>query len=156
MQQSEDPLTTLLRDYAEFNPPHIDIFDEPPSALEFMRYVSLNRPFVFRSGASDWEATRCWNVTTLKTILKDQFINVAVTPFGNADSPVWNENEDELLFVKPWIVQQQFSKFIDFIIEQENKKNDDNYELKEVRYCQTRMNNSSARIFFPSSKDSIQ
>ncbi|RKF64638.1 JmjC domain-containing protein 7 [Erysiphe neolycopersici] len=145
MEQLEDPMITLLRDYAELNPPHIDIFDnELPSALEFMRYVSLNRPFVVRSGAYDWEATRSWDVGMLKTILKDQYINVAVTPFGNADSPVRSsDNDDELLFVKPCMMQQDFTEFVDFIVEQEKRKDiiDDACELKEVRYSQAQNDN---------------
>lgn len=140
MEQLEDPMITLLRDYAELNSPHVDIFDDLPSALEFMRYVSLNRPFIVRAGASDWEATRSWDVATLKTILKNQCINVAVTPFGNADSPVRSDDDDELLFVKPWTVQQDFAEFIDFIVEQEKQKyNESTCDMKEVRYSQTRM-----------------
>ena len=77
-----DPIIELLTTYNELNSPSIDEFREVPSALEFMRYVARNRPFVIRRGASDWKATRTWNVATLKELLQGQSINVAVTPEG--------------------------------------------------------------------------
>ncbi|RKF55266.1 JmjC domain-containing protein 7 [Golovinomyces cichoracearum] len=144
MEKSEDPIITLLQDYSELNSTHVDILSELPSPLEFMRYVSLNRPFVIRSGASKWEATQCWNVAKLKQILKGQLINVAVTPYGNADSPLRNEEDGELLFLKPWEEKQNFDEFIDFIVEQEKrKKNEDGtfHEEKEVRYAQSQNDN---------------
>jgi jumonji domain-containing protein 7 len=79
-----DPIVELLTSYTELNSSDIDELDEPPSALEFMRYVARNRPFVVRGGASDWRATKTWNVSLLKDILKGQSVNVAVTPEGYA------------------------------------------------------------------------
>jgi jumonji domain-containing protein 7 len=78
----QDPIIELLTTYSELNLPTADELTEVPSALEFMRYVARNRPFVVRGGASDWEATRAWNVETLKELLKGQSVNVAVTPEG--------------------------------------------------------------------------
>ena len=77
-----DPIIELLTTYNELNSPSIDEFREVPSALEFMRYVARNSPFVIRRGASYWKATRTWNVATLKELLQGQSINVAVTPEG--------------------------------------------------------------------------
>jgi jumonji domain-containing protein 7 len=77
-----DPITELLTTYSGLNPSTIDELIEPPSALEFMRYVHLNRPFVIRTGAADWTATRTWNVSVLKGLLVGQDVNVAVTPRG--------------------------------------------------------------------------
>lgn len=79
---AEDPLTTLLITYNELNSPSIDILPDEPSALEFMRYVSLNRPFVVRGAAKDWKATQTWDVQTLKSKLEGCSVNVAFTPFG--------------------------------------------------------------------------
>jgi jumonji domain-containing protein 7 len=78
----EDPIAELLTTYDELNTLAIDELHELPSALEFMRYVARNRPFVIRGGASHWEATKTWNVETLKELLAGQSVNVAVTPFG--------------------------------------------------------------------------
>jgi Cupin-like domain len=77
-----DPITELLTTYNELNSTHIDTLSSPPSALEFLRFVARNRPFVVRGGASDWEATRTWDIETLKRLLEGQSIQVAVTPHG--------------------------------------------------------------------------
>jgi jumonji domain-containing protein 7 len=79
---SPEPIAELLITYSELNSPKIDELAEPPSALEFMRYVARNRPFVIRGGASEWKATKMWNISVLKDLLKDQSVNVAVTPEG--------------------------------------------------------------------------
>lgn len=78
-----DPIIELLTTYNELNSIRIDELSEAPSALEFMRYVARNRPFVVRGSASEWKATRAWNVKTLKSLLEGQTVQVAVTPFGS-------------------------------------------------------------------------
>jgi jumonji domain-containing protein 7 len=75
-------MVELLTTYNELNSTSIDELTDVPSALEFMRYVARNRPFVVRGGASDWQATRTWDVATLKELLGGQSVNVAVTPEG--------------------------------------------------------------------------
>lgn len=77
-----DPIISLLTTYNELNSSSVDAFTELPSALEFMRYVARNRPFVVRGGAKEWEATRTWDVETLKRLLDGQNVNVAVTQKG--------------------------------------------------------------------------
>jgi jumonji domain-containing protein 7 len=77
-----DPISELLTTYTELNSSRIDELTEAPSALEFMRYVARNRPFVVRGGAKHWRATRTWDVQTLKELLEGQSVNVAVTPEG--------------------------------------------------------------------------
>ena len=77
-----DATTTLLTTYNELNSPAIDTLTEPPSALEFMRFVAKNRPFVVRRGALDWEAVKTWDVGVLKGLLEGESVNVAVTPRG--------------------------------------------------------------------------
>ena len=81
-QATTDPIAELITTYHELNSSVVEVISESISALEFMRYVARNRPFVFRGGASKWEATRTWNVSTLKELLKGQSVNVAVTPEG--------------------------------------------------------------------------
>ena len=127
-----DPITELLTTYNELNATHIDTLPSPPSALEFLRFVARNRPVVVRAGASDWTATRTWDIETLKRLLEGQSIQVAVTPQGylytfafclfdaykeityakeprNADAPTKTQ-DGELIFVKPWEEQQSFSR----------------------------------------------
>lgn len=77
-----DPIISLLTTYNELNSTSVDELAELPSPLEFMRYVACNRPFVVRGGAADWEATKTWDVATLKKLLEGQSVNVAVTPKG--------------------------------------------------------------------------
>ena len=77
-----DPITELLATYTDLNSPRIEELAEVPSALEFMRYVARNRPFVVRGGAEEWKATKTWDVSTLKGLLEGQSVNVAITPHG--------------------------------------------------------------------------
>jgi peptidyl-lysine (3S)-dioxygenase / protease len=81
-QSPTDPITELITTYRELNSPTISVVSGSISALEFMRFVACNRPFVIRGGAADWEATQSWNVDTLKELLEGQSVNVAVTPEG--------------------------------------------------------------------------
>ncbi|TVY24930.1 JmjC domain-containing protein [Lachnellula hyalina] len=133
-----NPIAELLTTYNALNS-SIDELTEIPSPLEFMRYVSRNRPFVVRGGANDWKATQTWSVDVLKERMAGMGVNVAVTPKGNADAPV--ESEDgEILFVKPWEEEQDFEEFMDFVIQQEGSG-----EMNgEVRYAQTQNDNLRA------------
>jgi len=79
---ASNPIVELLIAYNELNSESVEELFEEPSALEFMRYVARNRPFVIRGGASNWRATKTWDVPTLKKLLKDHSVNVAVTPKG--------------------------------------------------------------------------
>lgn len=76
---NEDPTADLLKTYAELNSSTIEALDECPSALEFLRYVKKNRPFVVRKGAQDWKATRTWNRAYLEAALRNQSVNVSVS-----------------------------------------------------------------------------
>ncbi|KAM0156855.1 hypothetical protein ACHAQE_006180 [Botrytis cinerea] len=131
-----DPITDLLTTYNELNSSTITILDEAPSALEFMRFVALNRPFIVRGFASDWKATSTWSLSHLRSTLSSHEVNVAVTPHGNADSPTLND-DGELVFVKPWEESQSFPDFVDFVSQQElHERNEE-----EVRYAQTQNDN---------------
>ncbi|KAG9240571.1 cupin-like domain-containing protein [Calycina marina] len=134
-----DPTAELITTYNELNSPVIDELTEPPSALEFMRFVAKNRPFVVRGGASNWSAAETWNIATLKKWLKGQDVTVAVTPNGNADAPVMT-GDGKIMFVQPLEEQQAFDEFVDFVVGQERtgKKIRD---VKEVRYAQTQNDN---------------
>ncbi|KAG8631145.1 hypothetical protein KVT40_000285 [Elsinoe batatas] len=83
-----DHLVTLLDTYNTLNASTIDELHEEPSPLEFMRNVALNRPFVIRSGASSWPATQKWTAEYLTSTMGATPVQVATTPFGNADAIV--------------------------------------------------------------------
>lgn len=80
--EGADPISELLTTYSDLNSSAITEWSSEPSALEFMRFVAQNRPFVVRGAADDWEARRTWNVKLLKELLRDEKVNVAITPEG--------------------------------------------------------------------------
>jgi len=77
-----DPIVELLETYDELNSSEVTELFEEPSALEFMRFVALNRPFVVRGGVAQWKATRSWNFQYMADIMDGQNVNVAVTLKG--------------------------------------------------------------------------
>jgi jumonji domain-containing protein 7 len=72
----------LITSYHELNQSSIDELSEEPSALEFMRHVARNRPFVVRKAAEEWDACRKWNAQYLREVMGEQVVNVAITPLG--------------------------------------------------------------------------
>ncbi|KAK4103902.1 Clavaminate synthase-like protein [Parathielavia hyrcaniae] len=120
----EGPLKELIINYNELNSSVIEELNEEPSALEFMRFVARNTPFVVRGGAADWQATRTWTVDYLKDSLRDEYVNVAVTPAGNADAPTPYTSPDDgstsLVFAKPHEEDQPFTTFLSYLISQEH------------------------------------
>lgn len=115
----------------------IDELHDEPSPLEFMRYVSRNRPFVVRRGADSFAARKKWNANYLGAVMKDQQVNVAQTLLGNADSIV-DLGESKLLFVKPYETQLPFQEVMQTIQKQE-------FEREEFQgltcYAQTQNDN---------------
>lgn len=120
----------------------VEELGEEPSPLEFMRYVARNAPFVVRRGAAHWPATRKWNAAYLRQALGRQDVNVAVTPFGNADAPTLAD-DGELVFAKPHEEDQPFEDFLEFLRRQEldptfREREREGEGEEEVRYAQTR------------------
>ena len=83
-------LQDLVTTYHELNGANIDELHEEPSALEFMRYVARNRPFVVRKGASRWPAVQRWDYRYLIDKMKDSNVNVAITPHGSVEHDTWH------------------------------------------------------------------
>lgn len=77
-----NPLERLISTYHDLNAAVVDELYEEPSALEFMRYVARNRPFIVHGAAREWKACQCWSAEYLRTALRDCNVNVAVTPLG--------------------------------------------------------------------------
>lgn len=75
-------LENLITNYHELNSAVVDELTSEPSALEFMRYVARNRPFVVRGGVAHWFATQRWNADYLRSVMGSSKVNVAVTPAG--------------------------------------------------------------------------
>ncbi|KAL2879455.1 hypothetical protein SGCOL_005320 [Colletotrichum sp. CLE4] len=131
----EDPLAELITTYNELNGAFIKELDEEPSPLEFMRYVARNTPFVVRGAASSWQSNETWDREYLLRMFRDQTVNVAMTPFGNADAPT--EHEGNVVFAKPHEEDQDFEEFLNYVINQEKSKD----SASEVRYAQTQNDN---------------
>ncbi|KAK4127846.1 Clavaminate synthase-like protein [Parathielavia appendiculata] len=154
--ENEDPLEDLIINYNELNSSVIEELDEEPSALEFMRFVARNTPFVVRSGAANWQATRTWTVNYLRELLRDESVNVAVTPAGNADAPTPYTSPDDgtttLVFAKPHEEDQPFMTFLSYLISQEHRQQSPQTPSQattsitttatgEIRYAQTQNDN---------------
>lgn len=78
-------IRTLLETYNELNPAVVDELGDEPSALEFMRYVAKNRPFVVRQ-AIHWPAHEKWTKKYLAAKMGNEQIVVSVTERGCVDS----------------------------------------------------------------------
>ncbi|ORY71850.1 putative phospholipase [Pseudomassariella vexata] len=132
-----DPVAELITSFNELNPSIVDELDEEPSPLEFMRFVARNTPFVVRQGAKDWTATKAWSSGYLLKALYGHHVNVAVTPFGNADASTTNE-QGHTVFAKPQEEDQPFEEFLEYLTSQELAPT---AEHTEVRYAQTQNDN---------------
>lgn len=128
----------MITGYHELNSSFVDELTEEPTPLEFMRYVHLNRPFVVRKGAKDWTAVQQWDVAYLKSKLDDTPVNVACTPFGNADAVVQLE-DGSLVFVKPYEITQPFCQAMMEIQHQQSV--DESTDAKWTCYLQTQNDN---------------
>src|SRR5579871_1873256 len=125
----------LISAYQDLNPPNVDELKEEPSALEFMRYVTRNRPFVLRKGAKEWKACRKWNDQYLRKSMEGFAVNIAITPSGNADSPLKIDND--LVFIKPYETEASFNEVLDKIQTQERGQDKTSF----VCYAQTQNDN---------------
>ena len=88
-----------IKSYHELNGTTIEEIPEP-SALEYMRYVAQNRPFVVRRGCSAWLAQR-WNVDYLLDTMGETPIAVAITPHG------FENVTSSILFRKSDLIQKR-------------------------------------------------
>ena len=77
-------INDLISLYHDLNGASVDELREPPSALEFMKYVAKNRPFIVRQGMSHSPALHKWNCEYLKRVLGPAPVKVAITPNGSA------------------------------------------------------------------------
>lgn len=132
-------LDDLLCTFNELNSHVVEELTDEPSPLEFMRFVACNTPFVVRGGASSWKACQEWNSAYLLSTLKEQSVNVAVTPYGNADAPTVHPGHDSLVFAKPHYEDQPFDQFLEYVVRHETDP--DFPPDAEVRYAQTQNDN---------------
>ncbi|KAK1043442.1 hypothetical protein LTS16_008024 [Friedmanniomyces endolithicus] len=110
-----DPLTNLINTYHELNAAVVDELDEQPSALEFMRHVAKNRPFIVRWAIREWPACRKWDAAYLRQVMGREEVKVAITPLGNADAVVESKADGTLVFVEPQEIFEPFGQFLDSV-----------------------------------------
>ena len=147
----------LISAYHSFNGLEVEELQTEPSPLEFMRFVSKNRPFVVRGAILQWPASH-WSVASLEQTLGDGVVNIAVTPHGSVGllrfqsivhKAYLYRNADSVIncptgkyFVKPFEEKTQFSSFIRFIQKQELGgigQGQGHERVFCVRYAQSRM-----------------
>ncbi|KAI9801546.1 MAG: hypothetical protein M1825_003225 [Sarcosagium campestre] len=117
-----EALAALTETYRSLNPRTITELDCTPTPLEFQRYVSLNQPFVIRGGASEFPAVEKWRRPGyLRQRMSGRNVNVAVTPFGNADAVVHDPKDGILRQVQPLEVQEPFTNFLSYVVAQEER-----------------------------------
>jgi peptidyl-lysine (3S)-dioxygenase / protease len=99
-----DQLDTLRREYHDFNPPVVDRLGYP-TAVEFAMQVARGRPCVYSiSDQARWPALH-WDREDLISKVQ-QPVDVAVTPFGNADSLIEHPQDPHTkIFVEPASIQ---------------------------------------------------
>ncbi|KAF5631571.1 phospholipase [Fusarium sp. NRRL 52700] len=136
---TDEAIENLISTFNELNSNSIDELHDEPSPLEFMRYVARNTPFVIRGGASSWKACQDWNSAYLLSVMKGQNVNVAVTPYGNADMPTVPPGEESLVFAKPHYEDQPFEELLEYVARQ--GADPDFPPGAEVRYAQTQNDN---------------
>lgn len=148
MKERYSYASDLISTYHDLNSSTITELDCEPSPLEFLRYVSQNRPFVIRHGASSWPACQKWTASYLSTIMGPSPVNVAITPHGNADSvlsfssqddqsPSPTREDESLLFIKPYEVEESFLHVINHVQTQHFRPAPN----QPTRYAQTQNDN---------------
>lgn len=102
MSVATEATEEMLIAYHELNG-NVEELDEEPSALDFMRFVAKNRPFVVRRGCLIWPAVRKWNAAYLRKIMGNFPVTVAVTPSGSVFGHTLRTrtlNEDEVMRIQ--------------------------------------------------------
>ncbi|KAK3711966.1 hypothetical protein LTR37_009278 [Vermiconidia calcicola] len=135
----EHAIAAAIESYHELNAAVVDELKEDPSPLEFMRYVARNRPFVVRRAAAEWDAVKKWDAVYLRQVMGNSPVNVAVTPLGNADAVVEQEN-GILIFVEPYERSEPFVDFLDYV-QQEGEHSLSHERPRLVKYAQTQNDN---------------
>ncbi|KAI1030667.1 hypothetical protein LB505_004029 [Fusarium chuoi] len=85
------------------------------------------------------ESCQDWNSAYLLSVMKGQNVNVAVTPYGNADMPTVPPGKESMVFAKPHYEDQPFEELLEYVARQ--GADPDFPPDAEVRYAQTQNDN---------------
>ncbi|KAM3422946.1 hypothetical protein BST61_g429 [Cercospora zeina] len=154
-REHRDAVLNLIEAYHELNIRSIDELDTEPSALQFMRHVARNRPFVVRKAATSWRAVRLWDASYLREVMGDAAVNVATTPKGNADGLV-EDRHGNLILVEPYEKKEAFGDFLRYV-QAEMHLAEQERSNRNVKYAQTQNDNLRAEYsaLFADVPDSI-
>ncbi|KAJ6515890.1 cupin-like domain-containing protein [Mycena sanguinolenta] len=134
----------LSSEYHDLNGDHIDVLEQPPTALEFSRLVHISRPVLIRG--MQIPSVRFWDDEYLATTLGDTKISVAVTPNGRADA-VTMSSDGKLYFVEPHVESMKMSELLSKI--SPAKETDDS----NIYYLQSQNGNIYSNCFFEGAPD---
>ncbi|KAF1918417.1 cupin-like domain-containing protein [Ampelomyces quisqualis] len=132
----------LLDNYHDINSQTVTELSREPSALEFMRFVARNQPFVVRNNRALTripcfsEPLRTWNAAYLSKKMNNQPVTVAMTPKGNADAVVQLPSGGSI-FCKPHEILEPFDSALHFIRTQETSPS----STGATRYIQSQNDN---------------
>ncbi|KAJ7047368.1 Clavaminate synthase-like protein [Mycena alexandri] len=132
----------LSSEYHDLNGNHIDVLDEPPTALEFSRLAHISRPVLIRGMQTP--SVRLWDDEYLAATMGKAKISVAVTPNGRADA-VTRAPDGKLYFVEPHVEQMSISDLFSKL----SRENDDS----DVYYLQSQNGNVYSSRFFEGTGD---
>ncbi|KAK9460994.1 phospholipase A2 [Lipomyces oligophaga] len=143
----ESALQELIENSHELTPSFVPYSIGTPTSLAFLRQVHKNFPMVYKGAVDHWpsldsESEQFWSKTYLVERLSGTAVQVAETPFGNADAPV-----DGQYFVLPHTSKMEFGEFI-------HRLTADDDEDKAVYYMQSQNNNIPTE--FPMLKGEIE
>ncbi|KAE9410522.1 Clavaminate synthase-like protein [Gymnopus androsaceus JB14] len=136
-------LEWLSREYHDLNGSHIDVLENPPTALEFARIVHISRPVLIR-GFKIPASTSKWSNDYLINKMGSLPVSVAVTPNGRADA-VTPGLDGKLFFAEP-AVETMTMKFL-----LDNLSDDDAHA--ETFYLQSQNGNVYSSRFFQGQDD---
>ncbi|KAF8195886.1 cupin-like domain-containing protein [Mycena galopus ATCC 62051] len=135
-------ISQLSLEYHDLNGGHIDVLEQPPTALEFSRLVHISRPVLIRG--VQIPSVRFWDDEYLAATLGETRISVAVTPNGRADA-VTRSPDGTLHFVEPYVEKMKMSELL-FKLSGEA---DDSH----IYYLQSQNGNVYSSRFFEGSPD---
>lgn len=83
MEQVERTLQRMVHDYQSFNSSTPDSLDRSPTALEFSKYVHLNRPLVIRGEGARYAGMQHWSEEYLVEKMAQRMLAITITPDGS-------------------------------------------------------------------------
>lgn len=143
-------LRWISGEYYDLNGAHIEILQQPPSALEFSRLVHISRPVIIRG--FEIPATKLWTDEYLINKMSRRSISVAITPNGRADA-VTRHTNGLLYFVEPFVDEIPFE---DFLAKVNANAGEGKLTADEIHYLQSQNGNLFTTASFEPDSDPQQ